>query len=648
MSYIRFDKKQLVNLESSLQKEILRSNTAGSYLSTTIIGCNTRKYHGLLVSLQPQINNQHHVFLSSLDETVIQQESEFGLGIHKYKDEVYEPGGHKYIDLFESDPIPMLTYSVGGLTLNKERIFISNEDRIMIRYTMTTGQQPAILRFKPFLAFRSVHFLNKANSYADTSFAPVKNGIRVKLYEAYNPLFMQFSKEVSYKHNPQWYYGIEYIKEKSRGYEYLEDLYIPGNFEVKIEKGESIVFAAGFEEIEPGKLSSLFQKESDQRIPRDSFKNCLLNAAQQFFIHKKDNKIDLIAGYHWFAKSGRDTFIALPGLTLPQNDTDTFMKVIDTIITEMNGPFFPNSRIEGEFIYNSVDAPLLFFWALQQYVFFTEDREIIWRKYAKTMELILTSFRSGTLFNVHMLENGLLYAGNDSDSLTWMNVRFDNKPFINRNGLAVEVNALWYNAICFYSELAAVFKDKKAVMEWKPVISRIENSFSPTFWDEQKGYLADVVRGDYKDFRVRPNQVFAASLHYSPVYDFIRYQVLKVIKRELLTPRGLRTLSPNDPDYKGIYQGDLTARDTAYHQGSAFPWLFGAFTEGYLRIHGRGGLNFIKKLYNGFEDVMWEAGIGTVSELYYGDPPHLGKGAISQAWSVAELLRMEYLIKQYE
>lgn len=648
MSYIRFDKKQLVNLESSLQKEILRSNTAGSYLSTTITGCNTRKYHGLLVSLQPQINNQHHVILSSLDETVVQHDAEFGLGIHKYKDEVYEPGGHKYLSLFESDPIPSLTYTIGKLTIQKERIFVLNEDRILIRYTMTEGQQPAVLRFKPFLAFRSVHFLSKANSYADTSFEPVKNGIKVRMYENYLPLYMQFSRDVTYHHDPKWYYGIEYIKEKSRGYECLEDLYVPGSFEVTVEKGESFVFTAGFDETATGKLNSIFKNEAFRRIPRDNFKGCLQNAARQFFVHKKNGDIDLIAGYHWFDKSGRDTFVALPGLTLPQNDTETFMKVTDSIISEMNGPFFPNSRIENEFIYNSVDAPLLFFWALQQYVFFTEDRATIWKKYAKTMEKILTGFRSGTLFNVHMQDNGLLWAGNENDSLTWMNVRFGNKPFINRNGLAVEVNALWYNAICFYSELAAIFNDKEAVAEWKPVISLIDNSFSPTFWDEQRGYLADVVRGDYKDFSVRPNQVFAASLHYSPVYDFIRYQVLKMIKKELLTPRGLRTLSPKDPDYRGIYQGDVIERDTAYHQGSVFPWLLGAFAEGYLRIHGRGGLNFIKKLYKGFEDVMWEAGIGTVSELYYGDPPHAGKGAISQAWSVAELLRIEYLIKQYE
>ena len=210
MSYIKFDKKQLVNLESSLKKELLRSNRAGSYLSTTVIGCNTRKYHGLLVSLQPQINNHHHVLLSSLDETIIQHETEFNLGIHKYSGDVYEPGGHKYLREFESDPIPSLTYNVGGVILTKERLFAANEDRILIRYSLVDAHSPTVLRFKPFLAYRSVHALSKANTNVNSSYSKIGNGIRVKMYEPYSSLYMQFSKEVNYVHNPNWYYGIEY------------------------------------------------------------------------------------------------------------------------------------------------------------------------------------------------------------------------------------------------------------------------------------------------------------------------------------------------------------------------------------------------------------------------------------------------------
>jgi predicted glycogen debranching enzyme len=646
MSYIKFDKKQLVNLESSLQKEILRSNRSGSYLSTTLVGCNTRKYHGLLVSLQPQINNHHHVLLSSLDETIIQQDSEFNLGIHKYSGDVYEPGGHKYLREFESDPIPMLTYNVGGVVFTKERVFAANEDRILIRYTLADAHSPTILRFKPYLAFRSVHVLSKANTYINTSYSNVSNGIGMKLYEPYSSLFMQFSKEVNYVHDPKWYYGIEYSKEMTRGYEFKEDLFVPGYFEVVIKKGESIVFSGGLQETDPSGLKVMFNKEIKSRIPRDNFENCLINAAQQFFIHR-GRKIEIIAGYHWFDVSGRDTFIALPGLALTQNNSNAFLKVIDTMVCHMKGVFFPNSRINEEFIYNSVDAPLWFFWALQQYIIFTGDHATIWKKYRKIMTTILNEFKNGTSFNIHMIDNGLLWAGTDNDVLTWMNVQFDNKPFINRSGLAVEINALWYNAICFYSDLASQHKDIEAVNNWQPVIDKIRESFLHTFWSDKHGYLADVVRGDYRDFSARPNQVFATSLPYRAIPDEICHRVLMFIEKELLTPRGLRTLSPSNPNYKGVYKGDIIARDTAYHQGCVFPWLLGAFAEGYLNIHGKGGLDLIKTLYNGFENELRYAGIGTISELYYGDPPQKGKGAISQAWSVAELLRINHLIKKF-
>ncbi len=647
MSYIKFDKQQLVNLEYSLQKELLRSNRAGSYASSTISGCNTRKYHGLLVSLQPKIDNQHHVLLSSFDETVIQHDTEFNLGIHKYEDDVYEPGGHKYIRDFESEPIPKLTYRVGGVVLSKERVFAANDDRILIKYTLEEAHSPTKLRFKPYLAFRSVHAMSKENDAVDISFTRVQNGIKVRLYEPYSPLFMQFSKKVNYIHNPNWYYGIEYSKEKSRGYEYNEDLFVPGFFEVSIKQGESFVFSAGLQEISAAKLKSLFNKEMEERIPRDSFENCLINAAQQFFVHKKDT-IDLIAGYHWFNISSRDTFISLPGLALTQNDIKTFISVIDSLLKRMKGPFFPSNRICNEFIFESVDAPLWFFWTLQQYVLYTGDQNMIWEKYNKAMLKILNAYYNGTSNNIHVLENGLLYAGHENDGLTWMNVKIDDIPVVNRNGLAVEVNALWYNAIRFYSELGKSNGESRGMKKWDNLALKIEESFIDTFWDEEKGYMADVVMGDMKDFSVRPNQVFACSLPYCIPDERMIHRLLQVVESELLTPRGLRTLSPKNTDYKGIYKGDIIARDSAYHQGSAFPWLLGHFAEAWLKIHGLSGLGFIKKIYTNFEDEMLEAGIGTISELYYGDPPYKGKGAISQAWSVAELLRINHLVKQYE
>ncbi len=647
MGYIAFDKNQLINLEYSLGREILRTNSAGSYASTTVIGCNTRKYHGLLVTRQPKIDNLHHVFLSNLDATIIQRNAEFNLGIHKYKDNLYEPGGHKYAREFVADPIPKITYRVGGVVLSVEMVFADDEDRILLRYTLEDAHSPTRLRFKPLLAFRSVHALSKHNESANTKATAVKNGIRISMYEQYKPIYMQFSHKAAYTHHPQWYYGVEYTKEKTRGYEYKEDLFNPGYFDLPIKKGESIIFSAGFEDAGSRRLNPLFDNEVNSRIPRNNFINCLRNSAQQFFMEQK-GKWELVAGYHWFNIHGRDTFVALPGLTLPEKEYDLFLNVIDTMVGMMQGPFFPSNRIENKFIYNSVDSPLWLFWALQQYANETGDFKLIWKKYRKVLEKIIMQFRNGTDYNIHMLDNGLLYAGFEHDSLTWMNTRIDDRPVINRNGLAVEVNALWYNAISFYIELLEKFGKPDMIKEWSEIVKKIDNSFIETFWDEKLAYLADVVRDNQRDMSIRPNAVFATSLPYSPLNDEQKYLILFRIQQDLLTPKGLRTLSPKNHDYLGVYRGNIIERDRSYHQGSAFPWLLGHFAEGYLRLHQQSGVSFVRKLIEGFESEMTESGIGTVSELYYGNPPHKGKGAISQAWSVAEILRINYLLNRYQ
>jgi predicted glycogen debranching enzyme len=314
----------------------------------------------------------------------------------------------------------------------------------------------------------------------------------------------------------------------------------------------------------------------------------------------------------------------------------------------MQGEFFPNNRVGNHIDYNSVDAPLWFFSALQQYAYSTGDFNTIWKKYGKPMEKILIGFSAGTSHSIHMMDNGLLWAGNDNDALTWMNAIVNGSPVINRNGLAVEINALWFNAVCFFAELTKKVGKKSLTDKWQNIANKIEDSFTNTFWDKKAGYLADVVRGDYKDMAVRPNQLFAASLPYSPIKDELKFSIIQKVQQELLTPRGIRTLSPKNPSYKGNYSGNIIERDASYHQGSAFPWLLGAFAEGYLKLHGKSGISFIQKLLFDFEEEMTNNGIGTISELYYGNPPHKGKGAISHAWSVAELLRINYLLNEYK
>ncbi len=643
MAYIKFDKTQLINLEYSLRRELIRSNRAGAYSSTTIVNCNTRKYHGLLVVPQPQFGNDPHVLLSTLDETVIQHEAEFNLGIHKYQKGVYAPKGHKYIRNFQLDPAPTTTFRVGGVVLEKEMLFSSHENLVMFRYTLVEAHSPTKLKFKPFLAFRNIHSLSKGNIEADKKYEPVKNGIRVCMYDGYSPLYIQFSKEPDYVHVPDWYYNIEYTHESLRGYDSLEDLYVPGYFEVPIAKGESIILTASTLEVNPSGMKQRFTTEARKRLTRDSFENCLLNAAQQFVV-QRDKKVEVIAGYPWYGSIGRDTFMSLPGLLLTQNDLKTFAAVVDTMIAGMHGPFFHNAILDQSTAYNSVDTQLWFFWALQKYVEKTGDKEKIWRDYRKVMISILNAYREGTWFNIKMQDDGLLFAGETGNALTWMNSYADGKPVTPRIGLPVEVNALWYNAIMFSIELARAAKDTTFIGKWKDIADNFSQAFVANFWDEQKGYLADYTNASFKDWSVRPNQLLAVSMPYSPLSNIQQKKILDVIERELLTPKGLRTLSPKNLKYKGVYRGNALQRDEAYHQGTVVTWLIGHYAEALIKVYGKSSLPVIKNIYKGFEPEMQAYGVGTISEIFDGDPPHFPSGAISMAAAVAEFLRINEMI----
>jgi predicted glycogen debranching enzyme len=645
MGYIQFDKSKLINLEYSLGREIIRSNRAGSYASMTIVGCNTRKYHGLLVCPLKQFGGENHVLLSSLDATIVEKDKEFNLGIHKYEGDNYLPKGHKYVRDFEAETIARTTYRVGSVILIRESLLVEREQQILIRFTLEESQDPIKIKFRPFLAFRNAHTLSKSNLYADTKFRKVPNGIVIRMYKDFPGLFMQWSSKPDYVHVPDWYYNIEYLQEMERGYPYKEDLFVPGYFELRMKKGESIIFSASTKEAATASLKRKYANELGKRIPRTSFYNCLVNSAQQFIV-RKDSKTEIIAGFPWFGTWGRDTLIALPGLTIAIRNRDSFLAVVDTMVAKLQHGLFPNMGSDDNPAYNSVDAPLWFIWALQQFNIYDPDFDI-WKRYGRYIKHILTHFRQGTLFNIHMEENGLIYAGQESKALTWMDAVVHGTPVTQRDGYPVEISALWYNGIRFALDLAEAAGDKKFVSDWNDIPSRIESSFIQAFWYEKEGYLADCVKNGKQDISVRPNQVIAAAMYYSPLSNEMKKSILDVVESELLTPRGLRTLSPKNPMYKGVYEGSQESRDEAYHQGTVWPWLLEHFCEAYLRIHKHSGLSMVKNLYYGFEEEMNVGGIGSISEIYDGDPPHTGKGTISQAWSVAALLRIRRMIKNY-
>jgi len=644
MSFLKFDKMELVNLEYSLSREVIRSNRAGSYASTTIIGCNTRKYHGLLVCPIDEADGDNHVLLSTLDATVIQHNQEFNLGIHKYEGDLYVPRGHKYIRDFDAETVSRITYRVGGVVLSRESVLVENEDQILLKYTLEDAHSETTLRFRPFLAFRNFHALSKANMYVNTRYETVPNGISSKLYSGYPALYMQFSKEVDFVPVPDWYYNIEYAEEQSRGYDFKEDLYVPGYFEVPIAKGETIIFSASVKEAIPSGLKRRFTSEHNKRIPKDSYHNCLVNAAQQF-LRYRNNKTEIIAGFPWFGSWGRDTFISLPGLTMTTGDLKNARAVIDTMIGKMKGGLFPNMGSDERPAFNSVDAPMWFIWSLQQYEKYVPETDI-WKEFGDAIKDVLNSYRNGTVFNIRMLDNGLIYAGADGKALTWMDAVVYGQPVTQRKGSPVEVNALWYNAIC-QSLKWAEDKDKTFVKGWKHLPEQISKAFIDKYWDQEKGYLADYFDGEYRDFAVRPNMAIATAMEFTPLTMEMKKSILDVTEKELLTPRGLRTLSPKNPMYEGFYSGSQEERDRAYHQGTVWPWLLEHFVKGYFDVYKKSALPLVTRLFEGFEGDLSLYGVGAIGEIYDGNPPHMPRGSISQAWSVASLLRIEEMIGFY-
>ena len=637
----------MTNLEESLPRELLRTNRSGAYSCSTIVDCNTRKYHGLLVVPVPELDDENHVLLSSLDATVIQHGAEFNLGLHKYQGNNYSPKGHKYIREFDCDKVPTTLYRVGGVVLKKEVVFQHYEDRILIRYTLVDAHSATTLRFRPFLAFRSVRQFTHENSTASREYTEVENGIKTCMYAGYPDLYMQFSKDNNFVFQPDWYRGVEYPKEQERGYASNEDLYEPGYFEMDIKKGESIVFSASTSACKTGGLKRLFDKEVDERSPRDNFFHCLVNAAHQFHNRTSKDERYLLAGYPWFKCRARDTFIALPGLTLSIEEEDYFELVMQTasrgLYEFMEGKPLTTKIYEIE----QPDVLLWAVWAVQQYAKHV-GRDKCNRKYGKLVQDIVAYIVADKHPNLHLMDNGLLYSEGKDKAVTWMNSTANGRPVVPRTGYIVEFNALWYNALKFCASMATEYEAENEAADYEKRADLCRNSFLDTFVN-QYGYLFDYVEPlDSPDWSVRPNMIFAVALDYSPLTPAQQKSVLDVCTRELLTPKGLRSLSPKSGGYNPMYVGPQTQRDYAYHQGTAWPWLGGFYMEACLKIYKRTRLSFIERQMVGYEDEMTQHCLGTIPELFDGNPPFHGRGAISFAMNVAEILRTLELLEKYK
>jgi predicted glycogen debranching enzyme len=645
MSYLRFEKAVMTNLQESLRRELLRTNRSGAYSCSTIVDCNTRKYHGLLVVPVPEINDDNHVLLSSLDVTVIQHGAEFNLGLHKYGGNNYSPNGHKYIREFDCEKVQTTLYRVGGVLLKKEVVFQHYEDRILIRYTLVDAHSATTLRFRPFLAFRSVRAFTHENTAANRDYQAVTNGIKTCMYAGYPDLYMQFSKKNEFIYQPDWYRGMEYPKEQERGYDSNEDLYVPGYFEMPIKKGESIVFAASTAPAKTTGLKTLFDQEVEVRAPRDNFFHCLVNAAHQF--HNRENEEDryLLAGYPWFKCRARDTFISLPGLTLAIDEQDYFELVMKTAERGLREFMAGKPLTVKIYEMEHPDVMLWAIWAIQQYAKNAGKEKCI-EMYGNLVKDIMDYILAGKHHNLRIDDNGLVYSNGRDTAITWMNSTANGRPVVPRTGYIVEFNALWYNALKFAASLATDEGRAEDAAKLEGHAELCKTSFVNTFLNEF-GYLLDYVDGNMMDWSVRPNMIFACAFDYSPLNQDQKKSVLDVCTRELLTPKGLRTLSPKSGGYNPMYVGPQEQRDYAYHQGTAWPWLGGFYMEACLKLYKRTRLSFIERHMVGYEDEMNYHALGTIPELFDGNPPFHGRGALSFAMNVAEILRTLKLLEKY-
>ena len=639
MAFLKFNKSELVNLSYSLKREIILANKTGAYCNTSIVTCNTRRYHGLLAVPVDAFGGYRYLLLSSLDESLTLRGKRFNLGIHCYGD-IYEPRGHKYIVDFGADPIPSITYKIGEIVFRKSIVLNPESNQVMVKYDLLNAPAGVKLEIKPFLAFRKVHDLTQENDAARQAFLPVQNGASFRMYEGFPDLNLQLSTSASaFKYNPVWYKGVTYSDEMRRGFDCREDLWVPGTFETQMRSGDSIVFSASAGEVvNAAGLKRKFSAVVDKIGPITSYQDQLVRNADTLIRYNNGRK-QIVAGYSWLLTGLlRETLWSLAGLTLyGKNNPAEFEEILDNLIQDEPERLTKRTT--------QVEAPLYLAVTLQQYAAYSGSVKKVWGKYGETLKSVIESYLPGVRAEVAMQPNGLLWAQQDGVALSWMNAYINGRAVTERAGYQVETNALWYNAICF--ALANEKKTSAFYKRWTPVKELIEKNYQRMFWNPELGFLADYVDNAGQHLEHRPNQLWPVSLDYKPVDDEVISSVMRVVNAELVTRRGIRTLSPRDIRYKGVYEGNQLERDEAYQNGCAWPFLLAQYCYASFNMMGK---NFIKRaewLTEGFYEDLSKHGVGCFSELYDGDPPHEAHGVISSAITTAALLNINWLIEKY-
>jgi predicted glycogen debranching enzyme len=647
---IEFDGPVCRDLGAALRREWLETNGIGGFASSTIAGANTRRYHGLLIAaLHPPVGR--NLLLSKLEETVFLNGERFELSVNQYQGAVH-PNGNQYLIGFRLDPFPVFTYEVGGVRIEKRVFMVQGENTVVVEYEML-GAASCTLELRPLIAFRDYHSNTHANDSISHELFSSDGEVAIEPYQG--------MPRLHFAHNAHWvgqeghwYYNFDYEKERERGLESLEDLFQPLVMQFTLsEHGAKATVIASTQSHQVSHAETLVRNERLRRKAEraaspvdDPLVADLTSAAGQFIVRRDGDLHTVIAGYHWFSDWGRDTMIALPGLTLVTGRFDIARDILLAFSRAADLGMLPNRFPDvGESPeYNTVDASLWFFEAIRKYLEYTSDYRFVRDDLYATMKSILDWHIAGTRYGIHCDTDGLISAGDPGTQLTWMDARIGDYVATPRHGKPVEIQALWYNALKFTGTLASRFGDRTEAQRLDEIAVKAHISFNKLFWNEATGCFYDVVDGDRRDPAIRPNQAIALSLGFTMVEPERGRQALAVIERELLTPVGLRTLSRSDPQYRRQCNGGPFDRDSAYHQGTVWPWLMGPFITGWVRVQETSGQPAAReqahKWLRGYADHLLDAGIGSISEIFDGEPPFEPRGCIAQAWSVSEVLRV--------
>lgn len=653
-----FDKPTCRNLRKSLRKEWLETNGLGDYASGSLSFCNTRRYHGLLTVNLEQPEGRH-VLLSTVEESLLAGGREFLFSCRKHPG-LYYPHGHEYLQSMETGLWPRFEYRIGDLVLTRELMLLPKQHLLLMRYLMTCAEADApsvTLRIKPLLAFRHFHALTCANMDLQVKTFPAASGFKVQPYNALPSLFMQVEGDFRFHPSPDWCRDVEYLVEEERGFPFREDLFQPGIFDIVLQPGVPVFLTASVAEqpAGPGRFRDLWRQEETRRLAvapeAESLEGHLAAEGAKFLIVTPQGRPAVLAGYHWFDAWGRDTLIALPGLTFFAGRIKEGTAVLKEMAASVRDGLIPNCfAADGvHHAYNSVDASLWFVWALQQlFEAAPEQREAAQDWYWPAVKSIVDAYSGGRVPHVRMDEDGLLCVGDATTQLTWMDAAVNGVPVTPRHGYPVEINALWYNTLAFSRRIARERGETDRIRAER--LHHMQEVFVRRFLVQARGgYLADVWRPEGADTSIRPNQLFAVSLPFPILEEEYQAGVVELVRKTLLTPCGLRTLSPDHPAYCSHYAGPPEVRDRAYHQGTVWPWLLGAYADALFRTTwdaasaARSLLTTLRPL---FAQHLGDAGMGSVSEIFAADPPFLPDGTVAQAWSVAECLRLLRLVQR--